>query len=631
MFRLVLLQTSSGPSPAEISDRRIYVAIYGDPVASETGTDIREVQATYSTDRSAPRTGHSLDADIQALRGVRQNYAEMADPGLSRITAAIAEYESRVNASLAEEFHDRWKSGAIIAAESVVKPPAPPNQIFLLDSPEAWLEVSAANLLDHSRFVATHSMLLRVFEDLQKGQLEVAKESLRKLCNLRLDESTPLDLIHTRLSGSSHKISGSDLVDLLIHDQAYPPSVAILWLIVYVCSSNSELKLISEPDTPEFMSNDNLAEFCFADCSFENIDSLRSTKSNEWDAVLPFLRLITPHARSTRFGGGRQTDIQEFVVQLATLANRRRISSPVMQSLEIAAVARNRPLTHDDMRLGEVLSADSWLEYVLRARDIFGTVASLRASLARAASHWLAIESAPDMERTITYLDQIEFGRVDHALAVERHLLRSRCELTTLIENPANWLSTQDEFERWRQDYRRAYLEDHAEKQVRNRQLQELIYSTGKTVAEIELLEQIEVIQLGTINEIVEMWNETIRLFKVCESDGADIQLIDESVCPECRVRLGQPSNHTDLTDMISEIDRLFGGFRDRLASVVSGMVIESSTPDKLLSLFRLNYAGDLSDLANVLDDKVISFLNDLFGESDRPSGNTGDWASPHF
>ena len=102
---------------------------------------------------------------------------------------------------------------------------------------------------------------------------------------------------------------------------------------------------------------------------------------------------------------------------------------------------------------------------------------------------------------------------------------------------------------------------------------------------------------------------------------------MDVPVCPDCHGRLGQPVNHADIIDMVSEIDRLFDGYRDRLASVVSNLVMESDNSDKLKSLFRLNSAGDLSDLANVLDDKVISFLNELLDES---SGKSGDWASPH-
>ena len=128
-------------------------------------------------------------------------------------------------------------------------------------------------------------------------------------------------------------------------------------------------------------------------------------------------------------------------------------------------------------------------------------------------------------------------------------------------------------------------------------------------------------------SDIAQLWNETIQLFAVCENNGSAIRLVDVPVCSDCHGRLGQPVNRTDIIDMVSEIDRLFAGYRDRLTSVIPNLVMEPADSDKLWSLFRLNSAGDLSDLANVLDDKVISFLNELLGES---SGKSGDWASPH-
>jgi hypothetical protein len=298
-----------------------------------------------------------------------------------------------------------------------------------------------------------------------------------------------------------------------------------------------------------------------------------------------------------------------------------------MLALEVATGAVDRPLTGGSQNLIKVLSVSSWQEYVSRARELFGSVAALRVAISDAAQHWAAIESAPEIERAIYYLDQAEFGRVDHALAIERQLIRSRFELKSLVEFPANWLSLREEFERWRQDYRRAYLEDHALKQERNRSLQAKIEETSKLVGHVELLEQVDRIRVNSNAQLGAVWRETIRSFGVCDYDGADILLVDETACPGCHGRLGQPPNHTDIADMIFEIGRIFDGYRDRLAWVVSDLVMHSANPDKLQNLFRLNSAGDLSDLANVLDDKVISFLNELFGKS---SGNIDDWTSPH-
>ena len=426
---------------------------------------------------------------------------------------------------------------------------------------------------------------------------------------------------------SSTEICSIDLVDLLIHDLGFPPSISSLWALTYTLDNDSEVELIRSYGERHFVSRDNIADRAVGDVLIEEIIVLRTVKSNDWDAVLPFLQLIAPHANSTRYGGGRNSDSEEFNLQLSTVCDRVRQVTPVMLLLEVATGATNRPLTQNSAKLIKVLESSSWVEYVARARELFGSVSTLRSTLAGAAMQWSVLEVAPEIERAIYYLDQVEFGRVDHALAVERQMLRARFELKSLVQNPSHWLSLRDEFERWRLDYRRAYLEDHADKQEHNREVESKIDATSRRVRQIELLERVDSVRSEMNSDIAQLWNETIQLFAVCESDGSAIRLVDVPVCPDCHGRLGQPVNHTDIIDMVSEIDRLFDGYRDRLASLVSNLVMESADSDKLKSLFRLNSAGDLSDLANVLDDKVISFLNELFGES---SGKSGDWASPH-
>ena len=453
------------------------------------------------------------------------------------------------------------------------------------------------------------------------------------MCEIRLGDPTPVELIKSLASDNSQELPGFELRKLLIHDLSYPPILASLWLASFIVDTDSEIEMSNDSDDRLFVSSDNISELSIGEISLSDIQQLRQEKSSDWDALLPFLKLIAPHASSTRYGGGRNSDAEEFNIQLMTVSDRIEATSPVMKALELAAGATDRPLTATDKDLSIVLSSFSWLEYASQARNVFGSVAALRTALSGAALRWAAVEAAPEIERAIMYLDQVEFGRFDHALAVEKQLLRSRFDLKSIVESPSQWLSLRDEFERWRQDYRRAYLEDHAQKQERNRLLQQQITATTRLVAQIEKLEQINAIRLGSkvVGDLDDLWSQTIRSCAVCEHDGASISLIDEPVCTSCRGRLGQPPNHTDVADMISEIDSISAEYRDRLASIVSKLVLKAENSDKLKSLFRLNSAGDLSDLANVLDDKVISFLNDMFGESGNSSGKSGDWASPHF
>lgn len=628
MFRLVLLQTSEGPAASEISDRRICVAVQSAPGVSVH--QVGESKTEYSVADTDSSSNRSIESDMRSLREVREGYIATNDPGLNRLLSSLAERELTINEALAGASQENWKSGKLITSDQQPAVEISPRQVFLLDSPESWVEATAALVLERSGISGNAGLLEQVFADLKSGRIKKAKEELRKLSGLHLGEQTPLDRLDALRHGdaeSSNELLGVDLVDLLIHKLGLPPSISSLWALVYTLDNDSEVEFVRSSGERHFVSSDNISEREFDDVTIDGIAVLRTEKSSEWDAVLPFLQLIAPHANSTRYGGGRNSDSEEFNLQLATVCDRVRQITPVMLSLEVVTGASDRPLTQSAPDLIKVLESTSWLEYVVLARTLFGSVSKLRSALSNAAMQWSVIEVAPEIERAIYYLDQVEFGRVDHALAVERQMLRARFELESLVQNPAHWLSLRDEFERWRLDYRRAYLEDHADKQEHNRKVEAKIVETSRRVRQIELIERVDAVRSELDSDITQLWNETIQLFAVCESDGSAIRLVDTPGCPDCHGRLGQPVNHADIIDMVSEIDRLFDGYCDRLASVVADLVMESTDSDKLKSLFRLNSAGDLSDLANVLDDKVISFLNELLGES---SGKSGDWASPH-
>ena len=627
MFRLVLLQSSRVPSPDQINDKRICVAVQDSP--KPAGRRIRESSATYNVNggEDGAQSRSSAEADIRSIREVWSTYVTANDPGLGRLASALVDYESKINGSLVGDSHRLWKSGRIVTNDSFEGLAIRPSQVFLLDDPESWLEVAASNVLDQCRFSSGSSTPDEIYTALQRGKLKTAGEQLRIACGLHLGAPTPVDSMRRLAGESSGAISSEQLVDFLIHEMAFPPAIANLWIVMYALETDSEIELVQANGEPKSLSNDNISEFPSDDVTIDLITGIRAEKSDDWDAVLPFLKLIVPHANSTRYGGGRDSDFEEFRLQLAAVHDRVLQASPLMLSLEIATGATGRPLTHNAFELLEVLGVSAWQQYVTMARKNFGSVAALRKSISDAAHHWAITELVAEIEQAIYYLDRVEFGRIDHALAVEQQLLRSRFELKFLVENTTNWLSLRSEFERWRQDYRRAYLEDHDQKQDQNRLVQSQIDRTNRQLARIALLERVEAVRIGENSNVAELWSQTIRTFSVCENDGSNISLIDDPVCPKCRSRLGQPTSHTDIAGMISEIDQLFDGYRDRLASVVSQLVLKSQSADKLQSLFRLNSAGDLSDLANVLDDKVISFLNELFGKT---SGNIGDWTSPH-
>ena len=662
MFRLVLLHATDAPAPTDILDDRICVA-----APRGRGGRVAESKATYHVDStehgSSGRSRHGPNlkaADFRSLKEVRRSYISSNDPGLGRLASALATYESRVNASVAADLHEMWKSGVVVTSHDRTKSGGQkqagreiqPGELFLLDDPESWIESAAAVLgrgIDSS-ITGDRVSPEQIYNELQDGRLTSAREHLRQICGIRFDEPTPVDRIDACLGGAEDEVLGDELIQLLVHELRYPPAVASLWLVMHALDRGSELVLSpvgckGNADAEgavagrQHFSVDTISEFEYdADLIMHTVN-LRAEKSDAWDAVLPFLKLVAPQANFTTFGGGRDSDVAEFDRQLITLKGRVEQTTPMMFRLEIATGATDRPLTRDVNRLDKVLSAVSWSHFVAASRVVFGSVAALRAALADAADQWAAVEYAADIEQTVYYLDQVEFGRVDHALAIEHRVLRSRFDLRALIGSPQRWGALQDEFSRWRQGYRKAYLEDHSLRYERDRVLRDQIEETTRRVLQIERFERIVVLRdgqgedadvelnSGSPDDLSDRWDRVAGQFRVCDRDGSDIPLINEPACRECHGRLGQAINYTDTFELMSEVGRAFSDYCDRLSTVVSGIVLDSENSDQLQKLFRLNSAGDLSDLANVLDDKVISFLNELFGNA---SGNLDDWTLPH-
>ena len=523
MFRLVLLYPTSRPEPTDILNDRICVA-----APRMKGGRIAESKATYHVDsvksgpngRSSPGT-NAKAADFRSLREVRRSNVSSSDPGLGRLASTLANYESQVNASVAADLHKMWKSGVVVTSldrslsrtEERAGREIQPGELFQLDNPESWVESAAAVLgggIDSS-ITGDRVTPEDVYDELQESRLASAREHLRQICGIRLDESTPLDRLDTcfeRVEGDGEVLS-DELIQLLVHELRHPPAIASLWLVAYALDRRAELVVsqvgcLEQADAGSaaagrlYLSGDTICEFEYdADLIVRTV-SLRSEKSGEWDAVLPFLKLVAPQANFTTFGGGPVSDVAEFELQLAALQSRAQQASPAMFKLEIATGATDRPLTHGAGRLDEVLVATSWRHFVAVARMVFGSVAALRSALDDAAQQWAALEYATDIEQAVYYPDQVEFGRVDHALAIEHRLLRSRFALLAPIESPQRWRALHNEFERWRQEYRMAYLEDHSPRFELDRVLRDRIEATARRVLQIGLFERIGVLRDGS-------------------------------------------------------------------------------------------------------------------------------------
>ena len=276
MFRFILLISVEGPTGSDIDDSRVCVAVQASQHI-ETNV-VREHPTAYLIDPpAAPETKSrpSFEADIRAIREVRENYAVIADYGLNKLSSALVEYESEINEEFASESHNRWKSGHVTNLSTTHKFESTANLIFLLDTPQSWIDVAAAGMLTPSVSFLAEITSETIYKELQLGHLKKAKNQLRQLCGIRLGESLATDHIAALFNSDDEELNRSKLSSLLLHELGYPPAIAGLWIIAFALEHDSEIETINENGIREYLSSDNLADLSISDISFSRFTALR--------------------------------------------------------------------------------------------------------------------------------------------------------------------------------------------------------------------------------------------------------------------------------------------------------------------------------------------------------------------
>lgn len=94
---------------------------------------------------------------------MRKGYFATNDPGLSRLLSSLADHESKINEALAGASNESWKSGKLITPDRQRDVEINSRQVFLLASPESWVDSTAALVLDRSGISGSAGMRVEVF------------------------------------------------------------------------------------------------------------------------------------------------------------------------------------------------------------------------------------------------------------------------------------------------------------------------------------------------------------------------------------------------------------------------------------------------------------------------------------
>ena len=94
-----------------------------------------------------------------------------------------------------------------------------------------------------------------------------------------------------------------------------------------------------------------------------------------------------------------------------------------------------------------------------------------------------------------------------------------------------------------------------------------------------------------------------------CTTLEDNVSLEDAPVCPSCLLPLSEEIPQRQATLLLSDLARAMREYNRRISSEGVRRILADPTKEQLEKFITMVQVSDLSTLANVLDDEVVSFL----------------------
>jgi len=629
MFRVVFLGSSNPVPPGDIEDDRVIVVAPSGDMSPELRPVAREAAA---------------------LRETRAGYAVSSDPALSRLAHAIELRENELATQVADSMGRRWANGAIIArGES-------PDLSALLPTlersgPDTWIEAlgtwvierDATTELPQSSEPLTDELVADVFDVVAGRNIDPGPQANTAALALGLGgvvssqisrfrsgldelldsngESDGTAVLTTRGTASGFAVRAFIITTLKM-----PLELGALYLVDYVRRQNSEAVLVPVIDAgfPERINRDTLPDMTWDPRLLQRLFVLRAAAPADWNAALPYMSAIYPGVDQARTGDdisgsanpGAQTQedtAAAFMDELRSYKSSVSYTASVVARLELSIGAESN---WELSRLVSVLSAESWSEFTLLARDTFDNARGFRLALARErTARGLSLRSS-GIEQTVAFLEAAEFGTDHRPLELEARALRARFSAGLLNDSDGLWPSLSFDFDRWRSDYRRVYISMHAKRRAQDEERQQRMARAIVQLAAVEGFSQLEELGPPQDNSLKQRYEELALGLVPCTRLEHDMSLINQPSCETCGMTLSSPQERQDIDGFLFELDSVLRSYNRRLSSVAVRETLADRQSDRLTRLLKLRDAADLSALSDQLSGDVIEFLQEFLAAS---------------
>ena len=228
-------------------------------------------------------------------------------------------------------------------------------------------------------------------------------------------------------------------------------------------------------------------------------------------------------------------------------------------------------------------------------------------------------EAALELATMRAYLDGAPPGRDNADLAADHAFTREQLSFLTLLEQPHQADSLRATFEMFRAGYLGAYVNHHHAywKDVsRLRAALDAALPAAQALARLNTLRALGP-PLGEAE--LTAYERVACQPSACSAHGLASALHERPVCTECNLTLEDSPPNEDVARVLSGLRAALAHQQARLASEAVRRILARGG-ERLGQFLQVVQASDLAGLSQVLDDDLVSFLQELLSEPAAPT-----------
>jgi hypothetical protein len=366
------------------------------------------------------------------------------------------------------------------------------------------------------------------------------------------------------------------------------------------------------------LTSDVVREIRFSEDLADGLGVLRTRPQASWNAALHYATVLDDGLGPAEDDAQTVPQEQRLIAALRTLGARVSEAIAEVPARETPSGDEAADVSSNLDRLQLLCEAGSYEGFLEAARSTFGGPSTLRAAMEVLQRLERLAVLAPGIAAARKYLDGMTFDAERGELRLARDSLAARAAPADLLANPSLWDSIEAGFTQLRRDYGAAYAAHHVPYHGEAAALATRLENLRPRVAAVARLNDVPEFGGPLGSDVPGRFGDLVASLKSSELGGADLALEDAPYCGLCSLSLDEEVPQRQAERIIADLDAALREYNRRLSSEAVTRILAHPTREQLDRFIDLMRVSDLTELANVLDERVVEFLRGFVSDG-RP------------